>query len=272
MAESEYEKLLKKAKGYGIDLSIVMDELDRRIEGKTTSIARNIIDQIPSMKPNIDELATAVAEKVQAGQVNIDEIVSKVVEQIPDTGEVERKRVLKEASEQITGFLSNIDKRLEGMVKPLVESALLEQRGGLLEAVEEKLQRHHDEFMNEAQGGVTESGGEAKPDGSKGSRWGGVPWDTVMPFLEKMIANNQDPLAGIDRLITLREKMAVFDPPSPDAGQQFRASSASFLEGIKLGARSKGIAEPKKSFGPPGGPSKRPVKSSGSLHPAVETL
>ncbi|KKL81852.1 hypothetical protein LCGC14_1990610, partial [marine sediment metagenome] len=78
-------------------------------------------------------------------------------------------------------------------------------------------------------------------------------------------------LAGIDRLITLREKLAVFDTPGPDAGTQFRASSASFLEGIKLGARSKGIAEPKKLSGPPGGPSNRPVKSTG-LHPAVESL
>lgn len=271
MAESEFEKMAKKAKPLGIDFKVIMDELDRRIEGKTTAIARNIIDQVPSMKPDINELATAVAERVQVGKVDIDEIVSKVVEKIPDTGEVERKRVLKEASEQITGFLSNIDKRLEGMVKPLVESALLEQRGGLLLAVEEKLAEHHDEFMNMARGGGTDAGGKAKPDG-KGSHWGGIPWDTVMPFLEKMVDNQQDPLAGIDRLIALREKMAIFDPPNPDVGQQFRASSASFLEGIKLGAKSKGLVETKKSYGPPGGPSNKLVKSSGSLHPAVETL
>ena len=166
MAESEFEKLAKKSKSFGIDFNVLMDELDRRIDGKTTAIARNIIDQIPSLKPDIDELATAVAKKVQAGQVDIDEIVSKVVEKIPDTGEVERKRVLKEASEQITGFLSNIDKRLEGMVKPLVDAALLDQKDGMLLAVEEKLARHHDEFMNMAGGGaLTEAGEKSKPDG-----------------------------------------------------------------------------------------------------------
>jgi len=130
------------------------------------------------------------------------------------------------------------------------------------------MNRRQEEFMAKARGEDVTA--EGKPDG-KGSPWGGIPWDTVMPFLEKMIDTKQDPLAGIDRLITLREKLAVFDSPGPDAGTQFRASSASFLEGIKLGARSKGIAEPKKLSGPPGGPSNRPVKSTG-LHPAVESL
>ncbi|KKL93740.1 hypothetical protein LCGC14_1871730, partial [marine sediment metagenome] len=75
MAESEYEKLVQKAKGIGIDINVIMDELDRRVESKTTSIARNIIDQMPSLKPNIDELATAVAEQIQTNQVDIDEII-----------------------------------------------------------------------------------------------------------------------------------------------------------------------------------------------------
>ena len=262
MAQSDWEKLIEKAKSFAIDFNVVMDEIDRRIEGKTTAIARGIIDQIPSMKPDIDELATAVAEKVQAGQVDIGEIVARVIEKIPDTGEVERKRILKETSQQITTFLGNIDQRLEGMVKPLVETALLEQKDGMLAAVKEELNRRHDEWISEPGGGDKANG--------QGGR-GGVPWDKVLPLLEHMIDVNQDPLAGIDRLITLREKMAVFDPASPDAGTLFRANSASFLEGIKLGMKGKGINEPKKFSGPPGGPSRKPVSSSG-LHPAVEAL
>jgi len=267
MAGSEFEELVKKAKGIGIDINVIMDELDRRTESKITLIARNVIDQVPSIKPDIGELATAVAEKIQANQVDIEEVVSKVVEKIPDTGEVERKRVLKEASEQITAFLGKIDQKLEQMVKPLVDAALLDQKDVMLKAVREEMNRRHDEYMAAAEGKTTAGAGK---DG-KGSRWGGIPWDTVMPFLEKMVETNQDPLAGIDRLISLREKMAVFDSPGPNAETQFRASSASFLEGIKLGTRAKGIDEPKKSSGPPGGPSKRPGKSTG-LHPAVETL
>jgi len=268
MAESEFDKLIKKAKGIGIDINVIMDELDRRVESKTTVIARNIIDQIPSIKPDIDELATAVAGKIQANQVDIDDVVSKVVERIPDTGEVERQRILKEASEQITTFLGTIDQKIGQLVKPLVEAALLEQKDGMLTAVREEMNRRQDEFIATARGEATKTGD--KSDG-KGSRWGGIPWDTVMPFLEKMVDNQQDPLAGIDRLISLREKMAVFDPPGLDVSQQFRASSASFLEGIKLGSKTKGVSESKKPLGPAGGPSKRLVKSSG-LHPAVETL
>ncbi len=270
MASEQFEKLAAKLKAFGIDPEILLREFDHRIEAKQTAIAREIIDQIPSIKPDLDELTRAVSEKVQLAGVNTDEltetIIGKVLEKLPDTGEAERKRIMNEAGKSIAEFMGNMEKRVEGMVRPLVESALMEQRESMITAVREEMNKRQEQIMANLTGG-----GEGNGQPRAAGKWGQIPWEHLTPLLEKMVTGGQDPLAGIDNFLALRERVLALEPHGPDINQQFRSASASFLEGIKLGSKVKGGVEPKKLSGPPGGPSKQPAKSS-KLHPAVESL
>lgn len=267
MAESEFEKLVSRAKGFGIDLNIVMAELDRRIEARQTSIAKNIIDQIPSIKPDINAIVQEVKEKVQTADLDIDSIVAKILEKIPDTGEVERQRVRTEVFAELKDFMEKLNQRIPGMVKPIMDQYLGAELSKTAQAVRDEMNGRMEEIASKFQGTGNGTGA-----GGGGGKWGGIPWEQLTPLMEKMIGGGQDPFAGLDRILELREKLSLLDPPSPDVNQQFRSASASFLEGIKLGSKVKGSpVDSKKLSGPAGGPSKSQAKPT-TLHPAVKNL
>ncbi|MDD5475466.1 MAG: hypothetical protein PHU03_03005 [Syntrophales bacterium] len=265
MAESEFEKLVRKAKGFGIDVQVIIDEMDRRIDLKQTALARKIIDEVPQLKPDTEAIVQGVLEKVQTAQIDIDSVVNQVIEKIPDTGEVERKRAMADVAKQLSEFLGNMDKRIESMVRPLVDEEIKKNLDEMIKAVRAEMNNRMEEIAANFKGGGN---------GGGGGKWGNIPWDQITPIIETLVNKGQDPFAAVDQFLAMRDRFAALEPQGPGINQQLRVAGSAFTEGAKIAAKAftRSTNDVKKALGPTGGPSSsQPVKSSG-LHPAIRNL
>jgi hypothetical protein len=269
--DPEFEKLVNKAKTFGIDIDLIFTEFDHRmdakVKSKVTEIARQVVDKIPEIKPNIEELAQAVAGKIEVGKVDYDALSDKILAKMPDTSAVERQQIKEDLSQQLAGFMTNYEQNLQIVVQKQVEAALMNEKTAMIQAVRGEMDTRMQGFMTEVKEGMDGSG-----NGKSKGKWD-IPWDQILEFMKSSKSQDSDPLAGIDKFLDIRRRVLELEPAGPDINQQFRTASSSFLEGIKLGAKVKGSggSDVKKSSGLPGGPSKSPARSSG-LHPAIEGL
>lgn len=265
MADKEFEELCAKAEKFGINIQVIIREIDRHIEEKTTSIARGVIDQVPSLKPDIDEILRLVQERAPDLLPSIDAIVGELLKKMPDNAAVMaediRKKCVAEVSENMAKILNSIEQRYDAQIRNIVDKVLMEEKDEMVKGVRAELAQRQDKMLE-----------DMKEQAGKGGGRGGIPWSDVLPVLSDMVKEKQDPLAGLDMLINLQDKYARLFPQQGgiDPSLQFRTSSASFLEGIKIGARAGNIPG-KKSSSPLGGRLNSPGRSS-RLHPAVESL
>lgn len=275
----EFDELCRKAEQFGINVNLILQEAERRILDSAASrvaseeqaIAKRIIDSIPSLKPepvDIDALVEKVQEKVKIIQADTDAIkeavVNAVLARMPDTAKVERQTLMTDAATQVKEFMGNIEQKIQPLIAPLVREALDEQVNDVVEKLRAEMAQQREDFVKQLKG----EGGKAA-----GGRLGPIPWDQVLPVIQTMVEKDKDPFAAIDSFISMRERLSKLMPESsgPDVTQQLRVAGQSLIEGVKIGAKARGISEPKNLSSLPGGRSKSPVGSSG-LHPAIERL
>jgi hypothetical protein len=263
----EFEELKRKCQQYGINIDLILNEAERRVEARESAIAKRIIDSIPSLKPDIDAICKTVEANIKAVQVDTDMIKNAVVKEIlarmPDTAAAERQSLMMEAAQQIKDYMGNIEQKIQPLIRPMVKVALDAEAENLVKQLRDEMAGQRAEFLEQLKAGG--------PNGKGSGKLGSVPWDQVLPVIEKMVEKDKDPFAGIDAFLNMRERILKLEPSGPDVGQQFNLMGKTLLEGVKLGARAKGVTDPKKLSSLPGGQSVNPAGSSG-LHPAVERL
>jgi hypothetical protein len=266
-SREEYDGLLKKAKGFGIDFEVVMDEISRRNEKAITTAQGKLLDTIQGILvkfPTVEQITAAVMDQLAGQAFPIDDIAKKVAEIIPSSEAVEIKQIETKLTNELRSVLTKIQDSNAEMIRQSVENIFTTHREALIQDVRTAAEKVFDQKAAAA------GGSPAAPSSS-------TTVERVIDLILKKAGGDENPLASLnnalDMVSSLQQRMAALNPgPGVDPNIQYRTNQQIYLEGIKVGAKINGGSQPKKSFGPPAGPSIKPASPFSVNDPVVAGL
>ncbi len=289
-----FRKLSERAKTIGIDMNVIVAEVNRLIELRTTAIAGYVVDQIVEKKLNIDNLAAEVSQKVaaaavdidalaekvagkvqtasvdidalaekvagkvQTASVDIDALAAKVAAAMPEPGELDQKMIENNVTVKVVAAINSLEERLQAAIIQAVDAKFAKDTEQLVQSVNKLLADKLEDLTKNPPEGVAAGGGSR--------------FEQILPIIEKIIdkQSNQggDILSQLDAILTLKNKLSVLDGNGPDVTAQFRANQQVLMEGIKIGAKAAG----KNPLSPSGGASVKQPGYQSSISRLIANL
>ncbi len=281
---AELENFKKKLRAFGIngdnlekDLFDAFQELSDQSTQKMFAIEaekmRAEIMKVVSeeLKKTREELAKQIELKIEA--TNVDNMVNKVLERIPTSAAVDELKMTRTITEAVLESIIGILNKFKTEFGTQLEN--------IRDNNSKELEAHKEAILSQVKAAFVEMAGSSSAAGRSGddgkNNKGGDVIDRLGPLISLLQPKDDFNLDNLEKLLTLKQRLdALFGggQGGPDPGTVYRANQAIFMEGIKIGARAKGVpALPgPKASSPSDGHLSSPGKKSTRINPLIARL
>ncbi len=279
----ELENFKKKLRAFGIngdnlekDLFDAFQELSGQSVQKTLAVEvekiRAEIMKLVSdeLKKTREELAKQIELKIEA--TNVDNMVNKVLERIPTSAAVDELKMTRTITEAVLESIIGILNKFK--------TEFGTQLQNIRDNNSKELEAHKEAILSQVKEAFVEMAGSGSAAGKSGddggNNKGGDVIDRLGPLFSLLQPKDDFNLDNLEKLLTLKQRLdSLFGGQGgPDPGTVYRANQAIFMEGIKIGARAKGVpALPgPKASSPSDGHLNSPGKKSTRINPLITRL